>query len=150
MKELAWFDPGQAVSGEELALAERRLNVKFPPDYAHVVLLHSGACNPDQCEFEYWDVGRRKVGNFGALLGVRQSQSSNIFEVIDNIGDQLPVGVLPVVDTGSGDFVCLDYRKSEVPVIAYFAHERTGEGAIVPLANTFAEFLDLLTEPDEE
>ena len=150
MKELTWFELGEPVEAEEIESAEKRLNVKFPPDYAQVVTLHSGASNPDQCEFEYLDGGRKKIGNFGTLLSVQEAHPDNLFDAIENLGDQLPAGLLPVVDTGSGDCVCLDYRKSAMPSVAYFVHERTSESAIVPLANTFAEFLNLLKEPDDE
>jgi hypothetical protein len=40
--------------------------------------------------------------------------------------EQIPVSVLPIVDTGFGDYVCLDYRLGHVLTIAYFAHGKSG------------------------
>lgn len=147
---LTWFEAGMPLTTEEVGVAERRLGVKFPPAYAQTIALHSGASNPDECEFEYLDRGRKRVGNFGTLLSLRDDQLNNLFETIDNLGDQLPKGIVPVIDTGSGDCVCLDYRTSLVPPVVYFAHERIGEDAIVPLEDSFADFLNVLRKPDEE
>jgi cell wall assembly regulator SMI1 len=149
MKELTWFEPGEPLAAAEIESAEMRLGVKFPSDYAQVVASHSGGSNPDESEFEYLDKGRKRIGNFGTLLSLNQAKSGNLFEAIENLGDQLPAGVIPVMDTGSGDCVCLDYRKSPFPSIIYFVHERVGEDAVVSLTGTFAEFLDRLKEPDE-
>jgi len=125
------------------------LAVNFPQDYIAIVVNHSGASNPDKCEFEYEDNGRVRVGNFGLLLSLGDGQSENIFEAIENLGDQLPAGVIPIVDTGMGDFICFDYRKEGAPCIVYFSHEKNDEQAIIPLASSFAEFLGKLRKPDD-
>lgn len=149
MKDLHWFEPGKELSLEELANAQVQLDVYFPTEYCDLVLKHDGGSNPDECSFEYVLGERTRVGNFGMLLSLRKTSSENVFETIENLAEQLPLGVIPVVDTGSGDFVCFDYRAGQ-PAVVYFAHERVDDKAIIPLAASFREFLDSLREPVDE
>lgn len=149
MKELHWFEPGERLSSDELANAQMQLGVFLPADYSSVVLKHDGGSNPDECSFDYVVDGRKRVGNFGMLLSLRKTSSENVFETIENLGEQLPQGVIPVVDTGSGDFVCFDYRAG-TPSVVYFAHERPSDKAIIPLTASFAEFVERLREPVDQ
>lgn len=149
MKELHWFEPGEKLSSDELARAQAQLGVFLPVDYSELVMKHDGGSNPDECEFEYLDRGRARKGNFGALLSLRPSSAENVLDAMQDLGDQLPAGVVPIIDTGSGDFVCFDYRAGQ-PCVVYFAHERAGDDAIISLAPSFAEFVDNLREPVDE
>lgn len=149
MKELHWFEPGERLSSDELAKAQAHLGVFLPADYTDLVLKHDGGSNPDECSFEYAVDGRTRVGNFGVLLSLRQSSSENVFETIENLAEQLPKGVIPIMDTGSGDFVCFDYRAG-APTVVYFAHERADDKAVIPLANSFGEFVESLREPADD
>lgn len=149
MRSLNWFGPGEALGSRDIDLAESRLGVKFPADYMEMVSAHAGADNPDESEFEYMDDGELCVGNFGVLLSLRGYQSASVFRVLDTLGEQLPSRVVPVVGTGSGDFVCLDYRESEFPSVVYFAHENSQGSDVILLARSFSEFVDSLKAPDD-
>jgi hypothetical protein len=150
MRNLNWFEPGIALNAAELASAQERLQIRFPPDYARIVMANSGASNPDESEFEYLDGGSLRVGNFGSLLALRQDQSETIFEAMEDLGDQLPEGVVPVIETGSGDYVCLDFRDYARPAIVYFNHERPPGEALIYLDSTFTDFLQRLRVPETE
>lgn len=141
MRVLNWFEPGEHLEANEISLVEDLIGVKFPADYAALVGSHSGASNPRECEFVYVDRGEPQVGNLGALLALKPDQSDRLVDAIRDLGDQVPVGVIPIVETGWGDFVCLDYRESNEPTIAYFSHELSGEDSIITIARSFSEFL---------
>lgn len=147
MRDLIWFEPGIPLAPEVISSAEGSLGVVLPQDYKILVTNHSGASNPEVSEFLYNDGRRENVGNFGTLLTLQNGSPESVFEAMTNLGNQLPESVIPVVHTGSGDCVCLDYRNSKLPKIVYFAHERNGEQSIVFLADSFTEFLDMLREP---
>jgi cell wall assembly regulator SMI1 len=149
MRELQWLEPGDRLTSEELARVQAQLGVFLPADYSDLVMKHDGASNPRESEFAYADRGRTRIGNFGALLSVRQVRGENVFATLNDLGEQLPQGIIPVVATGSGDFICFDYRAGK-PSVVYFAHERVGEDAILQLAPTFGEFLDSLRAPVDE
>lgn len=149
MRDLDWLEPGEPLAANEIASVEELLGVKFPSDYIMCIAEHSGASNPSESDFLYVDRGKRQVGCFGSLLSLRAGHSDRLVDAFRDLGDQLPVGIIPVVDA-CGDFVCLDYRKSNEPTIAYFAHELSGDDSIIAIASSFSEFLDSLYIPDEE
>jgi len=150
MRELDWLEPGDKLDPRELAAAEAKLGVRFPSDYAEIVCAHSGASNPDASMFSYEDRGKKRLGNFGMLLRLRDTESQNVFEAIEDLADQLPARVIPVAGTGSGDFICLDYRNSANPSVVFWNHNRVVAESISPLDSTFASFLARLTVPADD
>lgn len=150
MRKLNWFEPGEPLAANEIAATEELLGVKFPADYAALVGSHSGASSPRECEFIYVDRGKRQIGSLGVLLALKPDQPDRLVDAIRNLGDQIPVGVIPIIETGWGDFVCLDYRESKEPTIAYFSHELSGEDSIIFIANSVSEFLDSLYVPEDD
>lgn len=150
MRELNWFEPGNPLDAEEIAAAQKKLHVELPSDYVLLIQSHAGASNPDESEFEYYDQGMKKIGNFGTILSLSQFDDESVFGAMDNLSQQLPQRVIPIVDTGSGDCICFDYRTSPNPSIVYFAHEHSSAQALIPLADSFSSFLEKLQEPTEE
>lgn len=148
MRKLTWSDPGEMLSADDIKAAESRLNVQFPMDYREMISSHSNG-NPEECVFQYAQQGEKEYGNFGFLMSLLDWQEENVFEAIEDFGERLPNGLVPIIGTGMGDFVCLNYSSSEVPTIVYFSHETPIEDAVSPLANTFSEFLELLTVPED-
>lgn len=148
MRTLNWSDPGESIDPSVVESAETRLSVKFPQDYLEMITLHSGGDNPEECSFKYFSQGESWGGNFGVLLSLREEDSENVFETIEGFGDRLPQGLIPIIESGSGDLVCLDYRSSSTPTICHFSHDSPAEDAVCFVANTFSEFLDLLYNPE--
>ncbi|MDM4772897.1 SMI1/KNR4 family protein [Solimonas sp. SE-A11] len=150
MRDLNWFEPGSPLEVNEIEAAEEGFGVKLPRDYVEFVLVNSGGSNPDESVFEYLDQGKKRVGNFGVLLSLSAEDEFSVFATLENLSGQLPDKVIPVVGSGSGDYVCLDFRGSDLPGVVYFLHERSGDFALVPLASSFSAFLDRLQEPEDE
>lgn len=148
MRNLNWSYPGESIRAEDIVSVEQRLAVKFPEDYIEMISAHSGAYNPDECSFKYLDHGENHGSNFGYLVTLQDEQPQNVFEVIEDLEERLPKHLIPIIGTGSGDFVCLDYRLSDTPVISYFAHDYPLEDSVSFVAYTFSDFLELLTIPE--
>lgn len=152
MRQLGWFENGNPVSAEALKNLEKTLGHRLPADVVELARMHSGATNPEECEFVAVDrLGRRYISNFGGLLAFEGELGESVLGALRdlNVDGQLPPGVVPIVNTGFGDYVCLDYRNDAEPTIAYFAHERFGEDSLFPVAQTLTEFLDMLTVPKD-
>lgn len=151
MRTLHWFDTGDGTDLEAIHEVERFVGMKFPMDFIDFVIKHSGASNPDESEFviERHD-GRTIIGNFGSVLQMRGNGPDTVLGTMHNLGEQIPKNVVPIIGTGSGDYICLDMRTVDTGVVAYFYHGRTGDDAIRPLSNTFSEFLEMLQEPADE
>lgn len=150
MRILDWFDPGEGASVSSLETLQSKLGRVFPADYAAFVVQHSGANNPSECAFTVVDEGGARFGsNFGAVLRIDDEAAASIQETMQNLGDQLPADVVPIVDTGFGDYVCLRFVGGAEPVVAYYSSDRPKEQAMLPLAATFSDFLDILEIPED-
>ncbi len=150
MRSLSWFEPGVGASREEVDALERAIGFKLPHDFAEFVTRHAGSSNPDECEFDVVESnGSKRQGNFGLLMSLSGADSESVLSALSDLRDQIPVGLVPVIDTGSGDFVCLDFRSGAETSVVYFFHEKSGGTAIVPLAQTFTDFLDGLRTPTD-
>lgn len=152
MRSLHWFESGEGVSPDSIRQVERIVGVRFSDDYFEFILKHSGANNPDESEFVIESVGgHERIGNFGEVLKVDGDGHDSVLGTLRNLAEQIPAGVVPVIGTGSGDYICLDARRPEKPVsVCYFYHGRSGDDAIVPLARSFSDFLEMLSEPEDE
>lgn len=148
MRELTWLEAGiGAAEGEILAL-QAELGVDLPLDAAQFLMAHAGASNPDEDEFDVTDAtGRRRVSCLGGVLQVGDT-TWGIRQAANQI-DGLPLGVVPIIETGFGDYVCLDFRQGSRGEVVYYFHERLPPDCIAPLAGSVTEFLELL-RPGED
>lgn len=144
MRELNWFEPGRGASESEVGNLERVLGLQLPRDFVEYLLRNAGASSPDENEFPVIDCdGNTNISNFGVLLPPFCEDGESIVGDLSDLGEQIPAGLLPVVGTGGGDYVCLDFRSGVGVSVVYFFHEETGDNAFVPLSATFSEFLDM-------
>jgi len=56
--------------------------------------------------------------------------------------------VIPIAALFAGDFVCLDFRKSDIPAVVVWFHEESDElsPVTIKIAENVTEFLDMLKE----
>lgn len=151
MRILEWFEPGEGASVSSLETLQSALGHALPADYADFVSRHSGANNPSACAFTVQEAdGSRFGSNFGAVLRVDGEDDGSILGTMRDLGEQLPPGVVPIVDTGFGDHVCLRFSEAGQSAVVYYSHDRPLAEALLPLAPTFTGFLDLLEVPADE
>lgn len=66
----------------------------------------------------------------------------------DEDEDDCSWSVIPIASLFGGDFICLDFRESDIPIVAIWDHEESEEYA--PVLNQIAEninqFFDMLIE----
>ena len=135
-----------------LTAAELILGVRLPQSYRALAQRYpSGRPLPNE-----FTVKHRK-GTWGSCVGVLLSidprHSGNVFQHISHLAgdDQLPAHLVPIIDDGGGDLVCLDYRgDGSQPSVVYWAHELGGEDGLVQIASSFDEFLRILEEEGED
>ncbi|MDR6889364.1 MULTISPECIES: SMI1/KNR4 family protein [Variovorax] len=153
MRQLTWFERGTPVTALAIQSLETSFGYRLPPDLVEFAMVNSGASNPEECEFVVTSgSGVEDVSCFGSMLAFDEDGPGTVLSTYRALrcDEQIPVSVLPIVNTGFGDYVCLDYRLDHVPTVAYFAHGKSGEDSLLTLATTFTAFLDLLTVPENE
>ena len=129
--------------------AEHTLGVKLPTSYLEVAGTYPGG-HPTPDVFTVTAQDRTWTSCVGVLLSLDPSDVDNVFEYMRNlsIGDQLPLGLIPIGDDGGGDLLCLDYRETRLePRVVYFSHD-TDEG-FIPIADSFKDFLATLSTSGE-
>jgi hypothetical protein len=149
---LSWESYQKPLPDAVVTGAEMILGVRLPEAYRSLVQRWP-AGRPDRREFPVPHKTGTWVSCIGELKSLDPRHSGNVFACISNlaIDSQLPEGLLPIIDDGGGDLVCLDYRReSSEPTVVYWAHELGGEDAVVDIAPTFQAFLDLLRSEVED
>lgn len=143
-RDLDWKGCRDAAEDEQIRLAEDELRIRFPLAYVECVKLCHGGY-PRQMAFTFVDqlIGEMSSG-VAQMLSFDWSDEENILATFNRLKDQLPSGVIPIADDGTGDFVCLDFRSHERPRITYWHHEREGEEALSVLAEDFDSFMEML------
>lgn len=149
---LTWEDCEPPVDDEVIEGLERSLDVKFPSDFREVMQLCHGGNPVERCDFYYDNptLGRPIRSGIGALMTLYPDDTGGILTTLRLLAmdDQLPDKIVPFAEGGGGDMMCLDYRTDpDHPGVVYWAHEEEKESAIIPLADSFSEFLDKLLPP---
>lgn len=147
MRPLMWFEVGSGATVEEVRQLEDDLACRFPSDVVAFLRSNAGASNPEESEFDVVEPsGRRRVGNFGAVLRVAGDGTDSI-RAAARMVEGLRPALIPFIETGAGDYVCLDTGAASA--IVYYMHERSIADSVVPLAGNLTEFLERLSAPDE-
>lgn len=149
---ITWKRCEPPVSDEIVDELERILKVTFPADFRHVMQHCHGGVPIDRSDFhfDHPTIGRPIRSGIGALMTLYPDATGGILTTLRllAIDDQLPDRVIPFADDGGGDMMCLDYRENpDIPKIVYWAHEEAKAQSLIPLANSFSEFLDQLLPP---
>ena len=142
---VVWRWTSEPLSERAIRNAERVLGVAFPADYRACVRdNHGGAPEPADFTADLGE-GRRLAGSVGLLLTLDPRQDENVLATTQALTAErgLPHGLIPIIDDGDGNFVCLDYRADPLnrePVVAYVSKG----GEVVALAPEFTAFLGRL------
>lgn len=147
---VCWRWTSEPLSERLIRNAERALGVDFPADYRACVRdNHGGAPEPADFRVDL-GAGRHLAGSVGLLLSLDPRQDENVLATIQDLtaDGHLPPGLIPILNDGTGRFLCLDYRadpSNKAPTIAYV----TTDPEAVTVAHDFTAFLGLLgTAPD--
>lgn len=140
-----WRWTSEPLSERVIRNAERALGFDFPADYRACARDNHGGA-PEPADF-LMDLGpgRRLAGSVGLLLSLDPRQDENVLATVQLLTaeSRLPPGLIPIIDDGSGRFVCLDYRadaSKKAPTIAYFSTDHE----VILVADDFTAFLGLL------
>lgn len=131
-----WRFAAEPVSEKAIRFAERVLDVQFPADYRACVRDNGGGA-PEPADFPLEGVTRR----VGLLLSLDPGEDENVVGTAQRLQAEarLPQGLVPIINDGEGNYVCLDYGQGP-PNLAYL----TITGEVRPVAESFTKFLEML------
>jgi SMI1-KNR4 cell-wall len=148
IRQLEWFEDPTCCTEEQILSVENDLGVRFPNDYREFLLNGAGG-SPLETDFKVDDSRGRGDVSIGVFLSPDDSDYG-ILPTMRIVAERSTVGLVPIAESGGGDFICLDYRRSSTPTISYWHQGRYGENdEFVAVCDTFEDFLNLLQVPDD-
>ncbi len=137
---------------------ERTLGVVLPKEYKDIVAEYNGAFIVNKGAFRYFNrlTGEEEVRSAGMFLPF--GQIKNVTETMEiklqYPPEDFPQGLVIFSAMGNGDALCFDYHKGPDcnPPIVVWHHEAmsTRDNEISFVAESFADFLEMLFESEEE
>lgn len=141
---------GRGASIEEIRDLEQQLDVTFPEDYVAFAMKYAGSSDPVRSDYYVADFGGAA---FGVLFDIvpGETETEHIrFEVPSQwFRGALPRKVVPIIRGGGPDLVCIDCREPKPKIVFSYPGIRPEGEEVVPLADSFIEFLGMLTEPND-
>lgn len=133
---------------DEVAAAERQLEVPLPDQYRRFLTEDSNGGRPEQNVLPDDESGAA----VDEYLGVGLSGDSDLIAVYADYRDRVPAHLLPVGHAPGGNLICLSLRDGSV---WFWDHEREaepGEAArddnVTRVAESFEEFTSRLVPPE--
>ena len=151
MNALLGFEPSdEEIPDHVIDGAEMLFGVKYPATYRQLIREFSGSYG--DVDFR---VDRPSPGfdycSVGLILSLLPCSSESVYGTLSTWPEHdLSGRIIPFGVDGGGNYVCFDYRESEVPQIVLYFHELPGEDGIMRVCDTFDEFLGRLRMPAEE
>ncbi len=152
---IRYRDEWPPVSEAELKQAERDLEERghpLLPSYRAYLRERDGG-QPLEDEFHFadgTDEGGASLVN--VFLGVRSSNTSNVINTLDLLGDRMRAGILPIAYDTGGNLVCIDGRDGRDGPILFWDHEEEteppSEENLRWVAPDLTTFLDMLVPND--
>src|SRR5262245_51763194 len=114
-----WRFTSEPVSEKAIRFAERALGVQFPADY-RLCLRDNGGGAPEPAGFAVDGVTKQ----VGILLSLDPGEDENVVGTTQKLyaEGRLPQGLIPIINDGMGNFVCLDNRH-EPSKLSYLTTE---------------------------
>ena len=132
---------------------EDMMELEFTPDFLTFLENHNGGVPAKQ----YFKLGNntKVVQRFLCAYADFEDNSefgqSDIGVIWTQIEDRLSEFQMPFAQVYAGDFLCFDFEPSdddEKPVVVLWIHDESYEGhpVTIPVADTFEQFLKMLTD----
>jgi hypothetical protein len=154
MSELRYleFVPGTEIGEfdeEFVKKTEKMINLKFPTDFVEFLKKHNGGAP------------KKRYFKLGSNVKVLETFLAVVPDYKTHPRGELDIGVvwtwiearlndylLPFAAVYPGDYLCFDYETGDPPKVVLWIHDQSEEDepATEPVAGSFAQFLEMLTE----
>ncbi|HEU4321849.1 MAG TPA: SMI1/KNR4 family protein [Roseiflexaceae bacterium] len=148
---LEWIDSHHIIGDDVIRQVEQELAVTFPPDFVEYAKRYHGG-RPTINSFDYIDENNNLITNgFEVLISFDLNYKWNIVRQNKQPPEELPKGVIIFGINGGGGYMCFDYRsRKEYPPIVFWSHDSFSAETVIPLADTFLDFLGMLYEDSDD
>lgn len=139
----------ETVTDNHIRGAEALLGIEFPDLYRSVIRRFSGSFGDAEFRVDR-PLDGLDVCGVGLILSLLPHSRNSIYTVMSAWEEHgLSPRLVPIGEDGGGNYLCLDYRESDVPSVAFYFHELWGDDGIMKVCNSFDELLERITAPAE-
>ena len=151
-----------ATTLDTIAELEDQIDFTFPDDYKRFLLKQNGLSILSDTEFplqkEFDDLTALELSKIYGVAGASDSFSVQWGLAIPGFRDRSPGGLVPIGNDSNSFFICYSQRKRTPNVVVFADHGFDGYPAsreeltkrILPVANTFTEFLESLRPLEDQ
>jgi len=149
------YDTFEPATEENLTNFEKELGSPLPAPYREFLLQFNGAC-PEPNRFEFKD--SQSGSDCRYILGLNDTDQ-DLRHYLETHKLRLPQGLLPIAYDSTGNLICLSIRAEDHGHVYFWDHSLVNNPApsdqdladrIVPVANSFDQFLFNLKDPPPE
>ena len=138
------------VSDGVIEAAEKLFDIRYPDAYRTIIRDFSGAHGDVEFRVDALEPGF-DFCSVGLIYSLLPWCADSIYSVLSSWPEHgLSNRIIPIGEDGAGNYLCFDYRQSKTPKIVFYFHELHGVDGIIEVCDSFAEFLERLTLPDNE
>lgn len=140
----------ESISDSVIDGAEILFGVKYPEACCRMIRDHSGAFGDIDFRVDRPLPGF-DVCTMGLVHSLNPCSRNSVYSIMATWPEHvLSDRIIPFGEDGGGNYVCFDYRRSQMPQIVFYFHELSGEDGIMKVCDTFDEFLERLQLPDND
>lgn len=145
-------EPNPTINEHELELFTTRRGVRLPKQYEEFLLTTNGG-QPVPSAFPITGFADNPLGVVQALFGVKANLATeDLDKILSELQGTVPKGIFPIACTEGDDFLVLDLRKPNAPVLfwdrkPFWGSSTWNEADLYPVSNDFSTFLHALHEP---
>lgn len=136
----------RALTKEELQRFAEKANLDIPEPYLRFLQQYNGG-RPVPDIFPIEGLPLNPDGAIQVFFGLGDTVPAvDLENVLNDLSASVPRGIFPIACTDGGDYICLDLRKPEKPVVYWDRREFWGnevwkERYLYPIAPNFEAFL---------
>jgi len=121
-----FFETESPTSSTQIALLEKKLNLKIPDEYkAHLLRHNGGRCTPNV--FSFTERGEKANSSVEWFLALYDGKSDNLEKTISMYkvtSKRLPSHIIPIADDGLGNLICISCGPNDYGYVYFWDHDR--------------------------
>lgn len=134
-------------SEEKVVALENGFGRPLPPQYRQFLLLYNGG----RPKNDIFDIPGQGEGQANFFYGIDVVRYNDLAAKIDVFKDRIPNYLLPIANDPGGNQICISLSPDDCGKVYFWDHEKELEPdqTVIPLADSFDEFIDSLRESEE-
>ncbi|RZK10710.1 MAG: SMI1/KNR4 family protein [Flavobacterium sp.] len=110
----------------EVTRFEKVIGFKLPNDYRNFLLNYRGGFLGEALIYDFIENGENTIGGIESIYGFCENKDNSLYKYYKDYCDdykRMMLGMIPIGDDGSGNYICLLLAKKDFGKIYFWDHE---------------------------